>query len=172
MNWMEALASASLLPALFGILRQVYKLSDEPVSRVRVGYGSRDVVNPTIEAINRIGGRAAVAGYDELIAEGGDFRWLAGPRDRLAANELTKDGKDLGQRPRPESAFLRSTSTRTLRNQTGNASPLTTHLWLEGCGGNPPIATRIDGVAKHDDNRRISRVIGPSFGSDPLPKGV
>lgn len=93
MNWMEALHSPSLLPRLFAILGQTYKLSNEPMPRVRVGYGIRDLVNPTIEAINRIGGRTAVAGYDELIAEGGDFRWLVGPRDRLAANELTKDGE-------------------------------------------------------------------------------
>jgi hypothetical protein len=93
MNWMEALLSPSLLPRLFAILRQIYKLSEEPMPRIRVGFGRRDVVNPTIEAINRIGGRRAVAGYDELIAEGGDFRWLLHPRDRLAANELTKDGE-------------------------------------------------------------------------------
>ncbi len=93
MNWMGALSSPSLLPGLFAILKQTYRLSDEPVPRFTSGYGARDIVNPTIEAINRIGGRGAVAGYDELIAGGGDFRWLAGPRGRLAASELTKDGE-------------------------------------------------------------------------------
>lgn len=44
MNWMEALQSPSLLPRLFAILRQTYKLSDEPMPRVRVGYGIRDLV--------------------------------------------------------------------------------------------------------------------------------
>lgn len=93
MNWMGALSSPSLLPGLFAILRQTYRLSDEPRPRVTVGYGARDIVNPTIEAINRIGGRCAVAGYDELIAGGGDFRWLLGPRDRVAADELSEDGE-------------------------------------------------------------------------------
>jgi hypothetical protein len=93
MNWMGALSSPSLLPGLFAILRQTYRLSDEPLPRVTVGYGARDIVNPTIEAINRIGGRGAVAGYDELIAGGGDFRWLLGPRDRVAAGELSGDGE-------------------------------------------------------------------------------
>jgi SIR2-like domain len=93
MNWMGALSSPSLLPGLFGILRQTYRLCDEPSPRVTVGYGSRDLVNPTIEAIGRVGGRGAVAGYDELVAEGGDFHWLLGPRDRVAANELIKDGE-------------------------------------------------------------------------------
>lgn len=93
MAWMESLASSSLLPGLFGIIRRTYKLSDEPVRRITARYGPRDVVNPTLEAINRIGGRAAVAGYDDLIQEGGDFRWLAGPRDRVANNELMRDGE-------------------------------------------------------------------------------
>lgn len=61
--WMETLVCPSLLPRLFEILRRSYGLTDEPVRGVTVGYGARDVVNPTIEAINRIGGRAAVAGY-------------------------------------------------------------------------------------------------------------
>jgi hypothetical protein len=93
MNWMEALSSPSLLPGLFAILRKTYRLSDEPRPRVTVGYGARDIVNPTIEAINRIGGRGAVAGYDELIAGGGDFHWLLGPRDRVAVDELSADGE-------------------------------------------------------------------------------
>jgi hypothetical protein len=93
MTWMNSVVSSSLLPGLFGILRRIYKLSDEPVRGVTIGYGTRDVVNPTVEAINRIGGRAAVAGYDELIHQGGDFRWLASRRDRVASNLLTGDGE-------------------------------------------------------------------------------
>jgi hypothetical protein len=93
MTWMDSLDSPSLLPGLFGILRRVYRLSDEPVRGVTIGYGPRDVVNPTVEAISRIGGRGAVAGYDELIDQGGDFRWLSGSRDRVASNLLTADGE-------------------------------------------------------------------------------
>ena len=91
--WMEALVSPSLLPGIFEILRRTYKLSDAPIGRVTARYGPRDIVNPTIEAINRIGGRAAVAEYDGLIDDGGDFRWLVASRDRVASNELTRDGE-------------------------------------------------------------------------------
>ncbi len=93
MTWIEALASPALLPGLFAILRRTYKLSDEPVERVTASFGSRDVINPTLEAINRIGGRGAVAGYDELIDEGGDYRWLSRPRERVASTELARDGE-------------------------------------------------------------------------------
>jgi len=92
--WMGGLTETAMLPGLFEVLRRSYKLSDRPMSRrVSSGYGLRDIINPTTEAISRIGGREAVAGYDELIEAGGDFRWLSGQRDRVAGAVLSEDGE-------------------------------------------------------------------------------
>ncbi len=47
-----------------------------------------DLTSPTIEAVARIGGRAALSSYDGLIAEHADFRWLGGRRARVATGIL------------------------------------------------------------------------------------
>lgn len=91
--WMSGVTETVMLPELFQILRRSYKLSEGPLPRVMSGFGLHDVINPTTETISRIGGREAVAGYDELIDAGGDFRWLRAQRDRVAAAVLSKDGE-------------------------------------------------------------------------------
>ena len=58
----------------------------------RSGWGIRDVLNPTIEAIAAIGGRDAVRRYDTLLGRGDDLRWLRGQRDRIAAEMLRAEG--------------------------------------------------------------------------------
>jgi len=93
LTWMGGVTETVMLPELFEVLRRSYKLSDRPLPRVMSGFGLHDVVNPTTETISRIGGREAVAGYDELIDDGGDFRWLGAQRDRVAATVLTEDGE-------------------------------------------------------------------------------
>lgn len=93
LSWMSGVTERAMLPELFQILRRSYKLSDEPLSRVMSGFGLHDVVNPTTEGISRIGGRDAVAGYDEMIDIGGDYRWLGAQRDRVAAAVLSEDGE-------------------------------------------------------------------------------
>lgn len=91
--WLGGASSPALLPGLFLLLGDNWKLDDRPVARVRSGYGLHDLFNPLLEAIARIGGRGAVAGYDELISRGGDFRWLRASRERVAAAELLADGQ-------------------------------------------------------------------------------
>lgn len=91
--WISGVTEAVVLQELFQVLRRSYKLSDRPLPRVMAGFDLHDVVNPTTEAIGRIGGREAVAGYDELIDAGGDFRWLGTQRARVAAAVLSKDGE-------------------------------------------------------------------------------
>jgi hypothetical protein len=93
LNWMTGVIETTMLPELFEVLRHSYKLSDRPSPRVTSGFGLHDVVNPTIEAISRIGGREAIAGYDALIDAGGDFRWLVTQRERMAGGVLTEDGE-------------------------------------------------------------------------------
>lgn len=93
LTWMGGVTETVMLPELFEVLRRSYKLSDRPLPRVMSGFGLHDVVNPTTETINRIGGREAVAGYDELIDTGGDFRWLGLHRDRVADAVLSRDGE-------------------------------------------------------------------------------
>ena len=92
LSWMSGVTEAVMLPDLFEVLRRSYKLSDRPAPRVTSGFGLHDVVNPTTEAISRVGGREAVAGYDALIDAGGDFRWLVAQRDRVASAVLDEDG--------------------------------------------------------------------------------
>lgn len=95
--WMSALDSPEMLDGLFAVLRHSFKTSDAPLPRVRSGYDLHDVTSPTIEAISRIDGRQAVAAYDALINEGGDFRWLDHQRRRLAAAVLASDGQRFAQ---------------------------------------------------------------------------
>jgi hypothetical protein len=90
---MSGVTETAMLPELFELLRRSYKLSDRPLPRVMSGFDLHDVVNPTTETISRIGGRDAVAGYDQLIEAGGDFRWLGTQRDRVAAGVLSEDGE-------------------------------------------------------------------------------
>jgi len=92
LTWMGGVTEAVMLPELFEVLRRSYKLSDRPLPRVMSGFGLHDVVNPTTETISRIGGREAVAGYDQLIDAGSDFRWLGAQRARVATAVLSEDG--------------------------------------------------------------------------------
>jgi hypothetical protein len=93
MAWLAGARSPKLLDPLFEVVRLGYKTSDRPTRGVTVGYDLDDVTRPTIEAIAEIGGRAAVAGYDALISEGGDFRWLSRQRDQIAGGLLATDGE-------------------------------------------------------------------------------
>jgi SIR2-like domain len=90
--WLPGSPSPSLLDDLFEVLRRSFKTSDQPVQGVTVGFDLDDVARPTMEAIAAIGSRAAVAKYDDLIACGGDLRWLSHQRDQLAATALASDG--------------------------------------------------------------------------------
>jgi hypothetical protein len=94
--WVTAIHSPVLLPLLFGLLWRAYPTGDaSPVSPPRVigGYEPHDIINPMVEAIAAVGGRAAVAGYDEQIAEVPYMRWLAPQRERIALELLTRDGR-------------------------------------------------------------------------------
>jgi hypothetical protein len=96
LDWLGGVESEQLLSALFTILEQNWKLDERPVATVRSGYGLSDLFNPLQEAIARVGGREAVAGYDRLLAAGGDFLWLRGSRARIAAAVLLADGQRYG----------------------------------------------------------------------------
>ena len=94
--WARAIRSPVLLPLLFGLLWRAYPKGDAlPVSTPRViaGFEPHDVINPMVEAIAAVGGRAAVASYDEQIAQVRDMRWLAPQRERIALEVLTRDGQ-------------------------------------------------------------------------------
>lgn len=96
LDWLSGVESERLLGLLFTILEQNWKLDERPVAAVRSGYGLSDLFNPLQDAIARVGGREAVAGYDRLLARGGDFRWLRGSRSRIAAAVLLADGQRYG----------------------------------------------------------------------------
>jgi hypothetical protein len=96
LDWLGGVESEQLLAGLFKILGENWKLDDRSLARVRVGFGLHDLFNPLQEAIARIGGRQAVARYDALLAQGGDFRWLRASRERVAAAELLADAQRFG----------------------------------------------------------------------------
>ena len=96
LDWLSGVESERLLGVLFAILEQNWKLDERPVAAVRSGYGLSDLFTPLQDAIARVGGREAVAGYDRLLARGGDFRWLRGSRARIAAAVLLADGQRYG----------------------------------------------------------------------------
>jgi hypothetical protein len=96
LDWLGGVESEQLLAGLFKILDENWKLDDRPAARVRVGFGLHDLFNPLQEAIARIGGRQAVARYDALLVQGGDFRWLRASRERVAAAELLADAQRFG----------------------------------------------------------------------------
>jgi hypothetical protein len=94
--WVTAIRSPALLPLLFGLLWRAYPTGDaSPASPPRVigGYEPHDIINPMVEAIAAVGGRAAVAAYDEQIAEVPYMRWLSPQRERIALELLTRDGR-------------------------------------------------------------------------------
>ena len=89
LGWMSMLRAPEFLVALFEILERVYPSStDQP----RSGWGVRDVLTPTIEAITAIGTREAVRRYDAILGRGDDLRWLRGQRNRIAAEVLLAQG--------------------------------------------------------------------------------
>jgi hypothetical protein len=94
--WATAVRDPVLLPSLFGLLWRAYPIGDAaPVSppRVIAGYEPHDIINPMVEAIAAVGGRAAVASYDEQIAQVRNMRWLAPQRERIALEVLAGDGR-------------------------------------------------------------------------------
>jgi hypothetical protein len=94
--WTRAVRDPVLLPLLFGLLQRAYPADEtSPLSppRVIAGYEPHDIINPTVEAIAAIGGRAAVASYDEQITQVREMRWLAPQRDRIALEVLARDGR-------------------------------------------------------------------------------
>jgi hypothetical protein len=94
--WTRAIRDPVLLPLLFGLLRRVYPADEaSPLSppRMIAGYEPHDIINPTVEAIAAIGGRTAVASYDEQITQVRKMRWLASQRDRIALEVLARDGR-------------------------------------------------------------------------------
>ncbi|MGH2944686.1 MAG: hypothetical protein ACRDPC_00120 [Solirubrobacteraceae bacterium] len=96
-GWMDAVADERLLGPLFELLGLVWRTSDKPVPRVSSGSGLHDVTNPVMAAIKTVGGRAAIDGYDELLARGGDMRWLRHQREEIAASALRMDGLEAAE---------------------------------------------------------------------------
>jgi hypothetical protein len=94
--WVTAIRSPTLLPLLFGLLGRAYptgNASPESPPHVIGGYQPHDIINPMVEAIAAVGGRAAVAAYDEQIAQVAYMRWLYPQRERIALELLTRDGR-------------------------------------------------------------------------------
>ena len=89
LGWMSVLDAPEFLAALFEILERAYP---SPDNSPRSGWGPRDVLTPTIEAVATIGTRDAVRRYDALLGRGGELRWLRGQRDRIAAEVLRAQG--------------------------------------------------------------------------------
>ncbi|WP_158276809.1 SIR2 family protein [Paraconexibacter algicola] len=87
-QWMSGVTHADALPPLFRVLAAVWVTQSGPVPRFSSGSSPRDLTSPVIEAIARIGGIAAVRGYDELLERGDDLRWLRSPRDQVLARLL------------------------------------------------------------------------------------
>jgi hypothetical protein len=85
---MSMLRAPEFLDPLFQVLEVVYPSGDEP----RSGWGVRDALTPTVEAIATIGTRQAVRRYDSLLARGDELRWLRMQRDRIAAEVLRDAG--------------------------------------------------------------------------------
>jgi hypothetical protein len=89
LGWMSMLRAPEFLAALFEILERVFPSSGvEP----RSGWGVRDALTPTMDAIAAIGTRDAVRRYDALLARGDELRWLRGHRNRIAAEVLRAQG--------------------------------------------------------------------------------
>ena len=91
-SWISAVGEAHLLPRLFDILRLTFKTSSASLVPGVRNHDFIDLTSPAIEAIARIGGRAALSGYDALISEHEDFRWLGAQRARVAAGILADEG--------------------------------------------------------------------------------
>jgi hypothetical protein len=56
-------------------------------------FAPHDLINPMVEAIAAVGGRVAVASYDEQMARVLYMRWLSPQRERIALEALTQDGR-------------------------------------------------------------------------------
>jgi hypothetical protein len=93
LSWLSAASSDAALGDLFAILRSSYRSAGRPRDGAVYGRDFHDVTNPTVEAIVKVGGRAAVEGYDRLISEGGDLRWLGRQRERVADAVLEEDSR-------------------------------------------------------------------------------
>lgn len=92
LSWLNQVSDDRLLKPLFRLLGMVWKTTSEPTPRVSTGRGLHDVTHPVMRAIASVGGQRAVEGYDELLARGGDLRWLRSQRDEVAATLLRTDG--------------------------------------------------------------------------------
>ncbi|HEX3240620.1 MAG TPA: SIR2 family protein [Solirubrobacterales bacterium] len=93
LSWLSPSPSPLVLGRLFEVLRRTWGSAERPVGRVTSGYGLFDITSPTLEGIALIGGREAVAGYDDLIAEGGAFRWLRRSREDVGGALLIVEGE-------------------------------------------------------------------------------
>jgi hypothetical protein len=93
LSWLSPSPSPLVLGCLFEVLRRTWGSAERPVGRVTSGYGLFDITSPTLEGIASIGGRAALTGYDALIAEGGAFRWLRRSREDIAGTLLIAEGE-------------------------------------------------------------------------------
>jgi hypothetical protein len=93
LSWLSPSPSPLALGRLFEVLRRTWGSAERPVGRVTSGYGLFDITSPTLEGIASIGGREAVAGYDDLIAEGGAFRWLRRSREDVGGALLIAEGE-------------------------------------------------------------------------------
>jgi len=96
LSWLSPLPSPLVLGHLFEVLRRTWGSAERTVG-VTSGYDLFDLTSPTLEGIASIGGRAALAGYDALIAEGGAFRWLRRSREDVAGALLIAEGERFAQ---------------------------------------------------------------------------
>jgi len=96
LTWLESLDSEELLPQLFEILKLTYGPSRGIESTVGddVAWLSVDVATPVMTAIRTIGGPRAVEGYDRLLEESEDFRFLRLQRDAIVQSMLQMEGLD------------------------------------------------------------------------------
>ena len=91
-EWLPGVRAPELLDDLFEVVKHTYGPQVDKGTRIR-SFERNDIARAAMEAITAIGGRAAVDGYDRLIAAGDDFRWLRYQRAQVAGAALGAEGE-------------------------------------------------------------------------------
>ncbi|MDQ3914980.1 MAG: hypothetical protein M3323_06555 [Actinomycetota bacterium] len=81
LEWLKGATDPSLLGKLFDCLRIAYK-------RQVAERGFSDTTTPILQAISRIGGEDAIAGFDKILEEEPDCQFLRSDRDSILQAEL------------------------------------------------------------------------------------
>jgi hypothetical protein len=92
---MTAIDDPQLLDDLFACVEMLYGPSS--ALRETATWYRNDVLGPVMEAIKGIGGQAAVAGYDELLARRPEFQFLRLQREAVAQATLQLDGLEAAE---------------------------------------------------------------------------